>query len=270
MLNILIKKIKLKLKYKTEYFSDLINNHWWFLTPIGIKNNKKLKALKGKYAGQRCFVLGNGPSLLKCDLTLLKDEATIVSNANYLMWDQVGFVPNFLTVEDRLVAEDRGPEINDIKNITKIFPKDLSKFLKLDEKTMYVNFLRIHNDGPRFTEDFVDKVFWGGTVTYMNLQLAYYLGFTEIYMIGFDHNYKVTEKIVDNVITSEADDVNHFHPDYFGKGYRWHDPRVDRMGNAYKVARKFFESHNVKIANATVGGKLEVFERVDYNSLFKN
>ena len=48
--------------------------------------------------------MGNGPSLLKCDLTLLKDELTVGSNAQYLIWDSMGFTPNFLTVEDRLVA----------------------------------------------------------------------------------------------------------------------------------------------------------------------
>ena len=34
-----------------------------------------------------------------------------------------------------------------------------------------------------------------------------------------------------------SDDPNHFHPDYFGKGFRWHDPQVNKMIEAYQRPR---------------------------------
>ena len=71
-----------------------------------------------------------------------------------------------------------------------------------------------------------------------------------------------------NEWTSGGDDPNHFHPDYFGKGYRWHNPRLDRMELAYRKAKRVFEADGRRVVNATLGGKLEVFERVDYDSLF--
>jgi hypothetical protein len=246
-----------------------IKNQLWFLSVPGVKNGNKLKKMKNLYEGKRCFVMGNGPSLLKNNLTFLNDEITIASNAQYLIWEERGFTPKILTVEDRLVAEDRGKEIDKIENVTKIFPKDLSYTLNYTSNTIYVNFLRNYKVFPKFSDDFAKRVYWGGTVSYLNLQLAYYLGCTEIYMIGFDHSYKVPQKINNFIITSEADDVNHVHPDYFGKGYRWHDPNVARMETAYIEARRFFDEKGIKIFNATVGGNLEVFERVDYNTLFK-
>jgi hypothetical protein len=269
MKNSIGKKVKSAIRYRIDLLKDLLINRLWFFTPAGQKNKSKLGQLKNLYQGKRCFIMGNGPSLLKCDLSLLKDEITIVSNANFLIWEQMGFVPNFLTVEDRLVAEDRADELNKLKNIIKIFPRDLSKFLHLDNNTSYINFLRKNSNLPEFSNDFRNVVYWGGTVSYLNLQLAYFLGCTEIYLIGFDHTYKVPEKIVDYVITSEEDDVNHIHPNYFGKGYRWHDPNVQRMEDSYRVARKFLELNSIKISNATVGGELEVFDRVDFNSLFQ-
>jgi hypothetical protein len=66
----------------------------------------------------------------------------------------------------------------------------------------------------------------------------------------------------DLVITSPSDDVSHFHPNYFGKGFRYTTPRVDQMEKAYIVARDFGARKGMKIANATVGGKLEIFPRV--------
>jgi hypothetical protein len=241
---------------------------WSFLYK---KNNqKKLIEIGNIFSGKRCVILGNGPSLLKCDLSLLKNEITIASNANYLIWDSLEFTPNFLTVEDNLVAEDRRKELSKINSTVKIFPEDLLYCLKPDESTIFVNFNRNYDDFPKFSEHFDEVVYWGGTVSYLNLQLAYFLGCTEIYLIGFDHSYQVPDKskISNFVITSEEDDVNHIHPDYFGKGFRWHDPRVDRMEEAYIKAKEFLDKRNIKIFNATVGGKLEVFERVDYNKIF--
>jgi hypothetical protein len=72
---------------------------------------------------------------------------------------------------------------------------------------------------------------------------------------------------VGNTITSTRADVNHFHADYFGEGKRWHLPRVDRMERAYVRARNTFEADGRRILNATKGGRLEVFPRVDYDEL---
>lgn len=212
--------------------------------------------------------MGNGPSLLRCDLNLLKDDVTICSNAHYLIWDQLEFKPDYLTVEDRLVAEDRADELHSINTATKIFPRDLRYCLSGDQQTIFVNFTRNYRPFPQFSHDFERVVYWGGTVSYLNLQLAYYLGCRAIYLIGFDHEYKVPDHVIDNVITSTTDDVNHIHPNYFGKGYRWHDPNVARMEEAYQEARRFLDEHGVAIKNATVGGKLEVFDRVGFSTLF--
>lgn len=257
------------IKIYISVFFHFFENRYWNFTGRGSRNQKLLRNLHNIHSGRRCFILGNGPSLLKCDLGNLKDDITIASNANFLIWNQTGFKPSYLTVEDRLVAEDRKMELNNIKDVTKIFPRDLSEFLELDEGTLYINFLRRYKPFPKFTGEFSEKVYWGGTVSYLNLQLAYYLGCTEIFLIGFDHSYNVPSKIVNHVITSEQDDENHIHPNYFGKGYRWHDPNVDRMELSYIAAKYFLEKKGIKIQNATVGGKLETFQRVDYKTLFR-
>ena len=71
-----------------------------------------------------------------------------------------------------------------------------------------------------------------------------------------------------DTIPSQSDDPNHFHPDYFGKGYRWHDPMVERMEQSYVRAKAEFERVGRRIFNASAGGHLEVFPRVAYASLF--
>jgi hypothetical protein len=215
--------------------------------------------------------MGNGPSLLKCDLNLLADDITIVSNAHYLIWDRLNYVPTLLTVEDRLVAEDRGPEIRRLTGISKVLPFDLRHVLgEAHRNAIYVYFERLHQDFPKFSFDLERIAYWGGTVSFFNLQLAAYLGCNPIVLIGFDHSYQVpVDQIEQHVILSQQEDVNHIHPDYFGPGYRWHDPNVARMEAAYDCARRELQRAGFTVMNATAGGHLEVFDRVAYDSLFQ-
>jgi hypothetical protein len=238
------------------------------------ENEKKIERFKNLYRGERCFVIGNGPSLNKIDLTLLKNEITFGVNAIYTNYEKMNFLPNFYVVEDVFVAEDRKDEINSLKGPQKFYGNYLKYCFNEDEDVHWLN-VRFRYDEyknfPFFSTNALRSIWVGGTVSYISLQLAYYMGFSKIYMIGFDHEYKIpsSAKVHGNEILSMNDDVNHFNKDYFGKGKRWHDPKVDRMEKSYLKARTIFEKDGRKIYNATPGGKLEVFERIDYNTLFK-
>lgn len=247
----------------------------WVTRPEGQWHVQRLAALRDKYAGRRCFIIGNGPSLNEIDMRKLKDEVTIGCNGLFMIFDKIGFQPTFYTVEDWLVAEDRAHELNTrVTDSTKVFPRDLAYCLRFDDKTAAVNFVRQYDGSTvglfRFTEQFESRAFFGGTVSFLNLQLAYHIGCREIYLVGFDHTYQVPTSVdVEGFeFTSRESDVNHFHPDYFGPGKRWHDPNVPRMEQAYRITRSFFAARGVQIYNATKGGKLEVFPRVDFDQLF--
>ncbi len=236
-------------------------------------NEKRFNEFHNKHKGERCFIIGNGPSLNKVDLKLLKNEITFGVNAIYTNYEKMGFFPTYYVVEDTFVAEDRKDEINKLKGPTKFFGNYLKYCFEEAPDTIWVN-VRFryddYKDFPNFSTSALRQVWTGGTVTYLNLQLAYYMGFSEVYMVGFDHSYSIPkEAIVSGTeIVSTGDDVNHFNSSYFGKGLRWHDPMVDRMEASYRKAKKYYELDERKIYNATVGGNLEVFERVDYNQLF--
>lgn len=238
------------------------------------KNEKRLLALKDRHKGERVFIIGNGPSLNKNDLKKLQGEYSFGVNGIFLNYDKMGCHPTYYVVEDTFVAEDRGKEIKNYKGPKAQFFGNYLRYA-IDDKpdNIWLNVkvdYREYEDFPNFSTNAVRQVWVGGTVTFISLQLAYWMGFSEVYLIGFDHSYHIPKSaIVDGLdITSTEDDVNHFHPDYFGKGYRWHDPKVDRMEKAFAKARKTFEKDNRIIKNATVGGHLNVFDRVDYESLF--
>ena len=244
------------------------------------KNEQTLLDLRDTHRGERVFILGNGPSLNDLDLTLLKDEYTFAVNGIFLNRDKMGFDPTYYVVEDTFVAEDRAERINRYHGPKHQFfgnyldyciddkPENVWLNVRLDYRD-YPNF-------PHFSTNAAREVWVGGSVTYICLQLAYWMGFSEVYMIGFDHNYVIPKDAeISNRresgydITSKSDDPNHFHPDYFGKGFRWHEPRVERMERGFARARQVFEQDGRRVYNATAGGHLEVFERRNYSELFR-
>ena len=236
-------------------------------------NERRLLGFREKHKDQRAFLIGTGPSLNLCDLSSLRGEVTFGVNAIYLNRQKMGFLPTYYVVEDEFIAEDRADEINSLRGPSKFFGTYLKYCLLEQPDVTWLN-LRM-NYGPypgfpHFSRNAARMVWVGGTVAYVCLQLAYYMGFTKVYLIGFDHAYKIPSdaRVQGTRITSESADPNHFDSSYFGKGYRWHDPMVERMEQAFQRAKEIFQADGRTIFNATVGGHLEVFPRVKYESLF--
>ncbi len=225
-------------------------------------------SFKNKHKGKACFVIGNGPSLNLMDLTSLKSEITIACNSFYLLHSKLGFVPTYYTVEDPLPAYDNQKEISSLRDSVKFIPCDLKKIITPDPNTFYVNFHRSYMRSsnpkfPLFSYDFAKKAYWGGTVLFYNLQLAYYLGCNPIYLIGVDLAYEIPKDIkrYGGILVSQSDDPNHFDKRYFGSGKAWHVPHVSRMQQAFTNAYFALKEKNILLFNATVGGNLTVVPR---------
>lgn len=237
----------------------------------------RMKRLKEKYANhQRCFVIGNGPSINHTDLEKMKGDVTFGVNGIFLKFPDIDFRPSFYVVEDHLVAEDRAEAINELTGVTKLFPTYLAYCLDEGPNTIFFNHRprKSYPHGFDFSKNAGKITYTGCTVTFTCLQLAFYFGVKEIYLVGVDHSYSLPKSTKTDssynvdVLDMDEDDPNHFSPDYFGKGYRWHNPQSEKMEEAYSEAKRVTAKHGCKIYNATKGGKLDVFRRVEYDSLF--
>lgn len=240
---------------------------------------ERLSLFKNIHSGERCFIIGNGPSLNKTDLSKLKGEITFGVNGIFYKTREIGFVPTYYVVEDNHVLKDNKKAIEEYDVKYKFFPSMHRELIGPSENTFYF----LYNRGfyekkspnyriPRFSADIADRVYGGQTVTYTNLQIAYYMGFSEVYLIGVDFSYVIPESAIVNGfdITSTEDDENHFHPEYFGKGKKWHDPQLSQVLKSYEFADLVFKWDGRRIYNATIGGALEAFMRKDYDSIFLN
>ena len=70
------------------------------------------------------------------------------------------------------------------------------------------------------------------------------------------------EDSADHLVSSQNDDPNHFAPEYLGVGVKWTAPNTEKMICQYKETKLFLDKLGVKVYNATLGGKLDVFPRI--------
>ena len=227
------------------------------------QSKSRLAALKDTHKGERCFVVGNGPSLKNTDLSKLQNDFCIGMNRIFLAADELGFFPDILVCVNDLVVEQSVEEFNNLQ-MPKFFSWRARKWLTMDPWT---HFIYTSYTSPKFSRDVTGRVWEGATVTNVCLQLAYHLGFSEVILIGVDHSFATKGK-PNTTIQSQGDDPNHFSAAYFGKGFRWQLPDLETSELGYRMARQSYEKNGRKILDATVGGKLDIFEKVDYNTLF--
>jgi hypothetical protein len=251
------------------------NTYWWYrnrgrhalaksISPRWYNSRRRMHELHNSHSGERCFIIGNGPSLRQTDLTKLQGEFTFGLNRIYLIFSELGFTTSCLVSVNDLVLEQCAEEMTAL---------ELPKFLTWRSRRWFSDdpqaiFLDTDFTGPEnFSHNASGRIFEGFTVTYVALQLAFHMGFSEVILIGVDHNF-VTKGPANQAIISQGDDPNHFSPNYFGAGFKWQLPDLEGSERAYRLARQAYSSAGRRVLDATVGGKLTIFPKVDYNSLF--
>ena len=235
-----------------------------FLHPWRLESIKRLRTYKDIHRGKRCFIIGNGPSLNQLDLTLLKNEYTFGMNRIYMAFPEMGFKTSYYVCMNDLVVEQCASDIQKM-DIPRFLSWRARKWVNLDND---LQFIYTTYTGPGFSDDITGRVWESATVTYISLQLAYYMGFDTVYLIGVDHNF-ITRGTPNSTVVSQGNDPNHFNPGYFGKGFRWQLPDLETSEIGYRMAKEAFQLDGRQVLDATLGGKLTVFPKVNYIDLFK-
>jgi hypothetical protein len=242
--------------------------------PLDADSIERMRSLRNRHRGETAVIIGNGPSLNETELELLTDVPTFGVNAIFLANERFPKPITYYVVEDTAVFRDNLPAIKACEAEWKLFPAMYRRSFSPAEVDEHTVFFRM-NAGfygrrtgtvchPRFSLDAAQRVYCGQSVTIVNLQLAHWMGFQRVVLIGMDFTYRIPDDAErDGVrIVSRSDDPNHFHPDYFGAGKTWHDPRLERVLVNYHLADEIFRATGREIVNSTEGGKLDVFPRM--------
>ena len=218
-----------------------------------------IRNYKNIHNGKRCFILGNGPSVNRTNLELIKDEIVFTTNQLF----DTSFT--YYVTDNRWVILDNFGDICKIKKPV---------FLGSSASKVYKQMLKLNYHGfynPVFFKTKAGPKHWmwegaempinlergvsdGATVITGCLQIAYYMGFKKVYLLGCDCDFSKK---------------GHFY-DEEPESYKNESDEVPLWFESYKMCKRAYEADGREIINATVGGKLEVFKRQSLEEIMKN
>lgn len=221
---------------------------------------RQIRKLKNSQKGKRCFITCTGPSLRIEDLEALKDEITIGVNSIVKAYDRTDWRPTYYAMVDYYAFGDFLAKTN-FKG-GKLCEKESFLHYRVNPKNKtgkevyclinYRNHLPtwMKKNKIKLSDDLSVCAYDCFTVTIFAIQVAMFLGFKEIYILGADCNYSGNQI---HFIEMPDDQKK------ISEG--WLPDALALSINGYRAAAKFAKKHGVEIYNVTRGGMLEVFPR---------
>ncbi|MCM1125483.1 MAG: DUF115 domain-containing protein [Lachnospiraceae bacterium] len=234
----------------------------------------KVQKYKNIHKGKRCFIVATGPSQNADDLNMLKDEITFTVNSGYKAYQKTNWRATYYVLMDENSGEMLKASLSEYNEYAGVFySQDINNYIPIgietglvaDAKELFMINTIWNKLFPkifpiaRFSEDISKKVYCGKTVVYACIQIAAYMGFDEIYLTGVDCNYggeRQHSDMMDYHLSKEAK-----------------ERVINKSGNLmliqFGALADVLKKRGVHVYNATRGGKLEAFQRVNFDELFK-
>ena len=234
------------------------------------RNARRLASYRDQHAGERCFIIGNGPSLSITDLVRLSGETTFAANKIYLAFGLTAWRPTYYVAEDDHFLEQHHAEISRWPGFVKFVNGRWRHLFRGDREVIWYPWRPPDAHAfPRFSTDALRVLHCGYMVTYVSLQLAYWMGFSRVYLLGVDFDYGTRFAGVPTVAHASEHGRDHFVPNYFKPGELRYLPRLDLAEVAMRCALDAYRAGGRQVWNATPGGKLEVFERTTLDDVLR-
>jgi hypothetical protein len=192
-----------------------------------------------------CLIIGNGPSLRDVPLDFLRKYDSFGTNKIFLLND---FVPSYYVAINELVVR---------QNVDRINALPCERYVR---EKCGAHGIPLHPiSGRPFSFTPLDWVNEGYTVTYVCLQLAFWIGYETVLLVGIDHRYKFDGEPNQKQMMGETD-PNHFDPSYFA-GQEWQNPDLRRSNMFYEIANDVYKRAGRSIVNLTPNTGTNAFEK---------
>ncbi len=192
----------------------------------------KMKAFKDIHQGKRLFILASGPSLSKVDFEPLRRRMVMGLNRSALLFPDTHY---HCTMDQRLF--DEHPDV--LRQTRYLFT--------LKGRPWGTPLSLLGSEG--FSWDLEQGIYSGYTVSYFALQVAVYMGFSEIFYLGLD-------------LRHESGKTHFFGNDFYSRNHEQTEfPHMRKMLN---YGARVLEGHNVKVFNCSPLSDLECFPKVSY------
>lgn len=245
------------------------------------EDSKYLSSIKNSRKGETCFVIGNGPSLQPKDLDIIDYFGidSFGSNRIYYIFDRTNWRPTYYVSMDIYGLSENANSVIAKGNYSKFLNYKAKKFVNAKNDSVHYIFsygkFKVDPyvmESSELSDDCADHVSKTATVTANAIELAIYMGYSNIYLLGVDNNYARKRLGDGEIIEDKSMKTSYFEGMKDGQGNPgdgFSVQTVDFMNEAYEVCKRFAEKHGVKIYNATRGGKLETYERVSFDEVMR-
>lgn len=216
----------------------------------------------------RAFIVGNGPSLNRTNLELLKNEISFGVNGIAKIYDKTNWRPtHYVRAEEASTGADPKAYTKDMQIhfdlgceiwANEFFTWDAKHIQKSGQyrQIRACSHYNIHFDNPDCPPLYhLPRLCTFGSSVNVAIQIALEkLKVDTVYLVGCDMGYK-------------EGTANHFDPEYTKTVGELRNARYTELDilAAHMIAARTFPN---KIFNATVGGVLEVYDRVKLEELF--
>ena len=240
------------------------------------QNYKELKKYRNLHKGQRCFVIANGPSLTMEDLELVIQTGDISFGCNHIekIFENTAWRPDYWCVTDENIADSVEQGVP--KEIPLFTTKSsYEKMTNKRENICYIKDLYLPEHCVR-----TDMMSWwamSATVSVFMIELAMYMGFSEIVLLGLDCTFRIQN--YEHVATSSkegyADYSKNLNKDKERLKERnmtadeYNEHIYQMFMTDYRNIQKVAQVRGIKIVNATRGGRLEVYKRQTMEEILK-
>jgi hypothetical protein len=232
-------------------------DNWLYRQPSHTR--QKLVDMRKKAAGAPTIVVGNGPSLRETPLDEFKDVFSIGMNKISLLFPLTTWRPSLIVCVNNLVVRQSREFLATTQIPTFLAWK--CRWFAGRPRNCNVHYFK---SVPTSTFS-TDASSWVGglapTVTYSALQFAYFLGGDPVILFGIDHQFRSDENR-SGIEKRSGPDTDHFDPEYFRPGQYWGLPDLQGSEKAYRIAKSAFQSAGRRVLDATVDGKLRVFDKI--------
>jgi len=217
-----------------------------------------LRQQKDRFAGSPMLVVGNGPSLNKTPLEEFAGVPSVGMNKIDLMYSRTRWRPSVVVCLNNIVVKQHQDHF--AASEIPVFVGWKARHLVSRHNRDRLNYFNTLLSN-RFSTDAVTGFGSSATVTYIALQMAYWMGADPVILFGVDHSFNYSGSHA-TYQKRKGSDVNHFDPNYFKEGTIWATPDLDQSELDYALARQAYEADGRRILDATIEGKLEVFPKI--------
>ena len=253
----------------------------FYLTHLPVfRQNRKLR---NRHLGERCFILCNGPSVKEQDIKLLRGETVLSVSNGYRHPDYLDISPKYHFVPQITYAMlppertvDWFKEMHQSIGYAELF-LSWQEWSLVNENKLFagrvVNYLcmgKRYFSGNDKLPDLEGIIPTCGSVPIMALMTALYMGFSQIYLIGVEHDFFVKKEYKYFYEGGREVDYSKLGTKEAPWDALWNTlPIMHKLWRQYREIKRIARANQVTIYNATFGGMLDEFERVSLEDVAK-